>query len=224
MENINQELQQQTRTLAETFGGPYNPKPTNPQCASSMETYDAPDSQSPLYQKSESKVALDVRSTASQTIETSFVPCDACYQVQLSFRDVGDMVVEVCKAQNLPSAVMKHRQTVSEEVMTAADISRWRKEGEKDLNRIRAHLSNLLAQINPLKSSLDDSKQTCEKLSKNLSDKYEKSKFMFAIKLFGFSSNYHLHLGAIHFLIFHECKYMLPSRTLLPPSRAYLEK
>ncbi|KAJ8042606.1 hypothetical protein HOLleu_09398 [Holothuria leucospilota] len=167
LENINQELQQQTRTLAETFGGPHNPKQTTPQCISSLE--DA--KKLPLSQRSESKVALDVRSIASQTIETSFVPCDACYQVQLSFRDVGDMVVEVCKAQNLPSAIMKHRQTVSEEVMTAADISRWRKEGEKDLNRIRAHLSNLLAQINPLKSSLDDSKQTCQRLSKNLSDK-----------------------------------------------------
>ncbi|PIK45654.1 putative coiled-coil domain-containing protein [Apostichopus japonicus] len=59
----------------------------------------------------------------------------------------------------------------TEAVMTAADIARWRKEGEKDLSRIRAHLSNLMAQINPLKSTLEESKQSCEKLTKTLSDK-----------------------------------------------------
>ncbi|XP_071850207.1 coiled-coil domain-containing protein 157-like isoform X1 [Apostichopus japonicus] len=159
LENINQELQHQTRFQSESQSGPFGATHLNPS------VLDADHPASP------GRVSTDIRSIASQTLETSFVPCDACYQVQLSFRDVGDMLVDVCKAQGLPSAVSKHRDDQTEAVMTAADIARWRKEGEKDLSRIRAHLSNLMAQINPLKSTLEESKQSCEKLTKTLSDK-----------------------------------------------------
>lgn len=159
LENINQELQHQTRFQSESQSGPFGATHLNP----SVLSVDHP--------TSPGRVSTDIRSIASQTLETSFVPCDACYQVQLSFRDVGDMLVDVCKAQGLPSAVSKHRDDQTEAVMTAADIARWRKEGEKDLSRIRAHLSNLMAQINPLKSTLEESKQSCEKLTKTLSDK-----------------------------------------------------
>ena len=46
---------------------------------------------------------------STQTIETAFVPCEACDVVQRNLRDVGDAVVGICASQDLPSSLSKHR-------------------------------------------------------------------------------------------------------------------
>ena len=99
--------------------------------------------------EAQSGIAKDTRTVASQTLETSFVPCEACACVQLSLKSVTDMIVEVCESQGLPSAMARHRSQEVVATMTASDVSRWTKEQGKDLDRIRKHLQDLLAQIDP---------------------------------------------------------------------------
>ena len=62
-----------------------------------------------------SKVILpgrDEYSKATQTLETAFVPCEACHLVQQDLRRTGDVVVEACRSLGLQSFLAKHRATV----------------------------------------------------------------------------------------------------------------
>ncbi|XP_030847511.1 coiled-coil domain-containing protein 157 isoform X2 [Strongylocentrotus purpuratus] len=116
-------------------------------------------------------IAIDTRTTSSQTLETAFVPCEACERVQLCLRDVGETITDVCQSQKLPSSIARHRKQLPGDVLSAMDVSRWTMEQNKDLDRIKDHLSNLMAQIHPLEAELAASQEACERLTENVSRK-----------------------------------------------------
>ncbi|XP_033627970.1 coiled-coil domain-containing protein 157-like [Asterias rubens] len=126
--------------------------------------------------EAQSGIAKDTRTVASQTLETSFVPCEACACVQLSLKSVTDMIVEVCESQGLPSAMARHRSQEVVATMTASDVSRWTKEQGKDLDRIRKHLQDLLAQIDPLKLNFSASETECSQLKQGINEKSQELK------------------------------------------------
>ena len=121
-------------------------------------------------------VAIDTRTVSSQTHETSFVPCEACQRVQLCLQEVGETITEVCQSQNLPSSVARHQKKLPEGVMSAMDITRWATEQNKDLDRIKDHLTDLMSQINPLKTDLAVSEETCQKLTENVAEREKELK------------------------------------------------
>ncbi|XP_035691862.1 coiled-coil domain-containing protein 157-like isoform X2 [Branchiostoma floridae] len=113
--------------------------------------------------------ARDVGTKACQTLETAFVPCEACYRVQQNLVDVGNNVVNVCQTQGLPSSLKTYKaQQHLETEMTAADVSRWTAEQNKDMQRINKHLENLMSQINPLKEELAAVEREKAKLQKRI--------------------------------------------------------
>ena len=115
--------------------------------------------------RTQSAIASDTRTIACQTLETAFVPCEACSRVQLTLQDVSTVVTEVCKSRGLPSAMAKYRARISTETaMSAADIARWGGELGKDLESIRNHLQDLLDQIQPLEQQLAAANANCTKL------------------------------------------------------------
>ena len=119
-----------------------------------------------------SAIASDTRTIACQTLETAFVPCEACSRVQLTLLDVSALVTHVCQSQNLPSAIAKFRGKCStEEAMSAGDISRWGGELAKDLNSIKSCLLDLLDQISPLQDDLASSKTNVSKLETEIEQK-----------------------------------------------------
>lgn len=126
--------------------------------------------------EAQSGIAKDTRTVASQTLETAFVPCEACAGVQLCLKSVSDMIVEVCESQGLLSAMARHRSQEVISTMTASDVARWSKEQGKDLDRIRQHLQDLLAQIDPLKSNLSASETECSQLKQGISEKSQELK------------------------------------------------
>jgi len=82
-------------------------------------------------------IAKDNSNKASQTLETAFVPCEACHKVQSNFRSIADSMSNLCKDQGLPSAVAKFRKQLKGiEWYSANDLTRWTVEQNKDLNRI----------------------------------------------------------------------------------------
>ncbi len=102
---------------------------------------------------------------ACQTLETAFVPCEACSRVQITLQGVSGMVTDVCQSQNLSSAMARYRSKMStEEALSAADISKWGGELSKDLETIKQHLQDLLNQIGPLEENLEAAENKCAKL------------------------------------------------------------
>ncbi|XP_066303806.1 coiled-coil domain-containing protein 157-like isoform X2 [Branchiostoma lanceolatum] len=113
--------------------------------------------------------ARDVGTKACQTLETAFVPCEACYRVQQNLVDVGNNVVNVCQTQGLPSSLKTYKaQQHLETEMSAADVSRWTAEQNKDMQRINKHLENLMSQINPLKEELAAAEREKSRLQKRI--------------------------------------------------------
>ncbi|XP_070573796.1 coiled-coil domain-containing protein 157-like [Ptychodera flava] len=115
-------------------------------------------------QKPRDEIAKDVRTVPCQTLETAFVPCESCACVQLGLKEVSNVIIDVCRTQNLPCAVAKHKKQEHDSVMSATDVSRWVGEQGKDLARINKHLENLMKHIEPLKADLTASEEKCSKL------------------------------------------------------------
>ncbi|XP_078679817.1 coiled-coil domain-containing protein 157-like isoform X2 [Branchiostoma floridae x Branchiostoma belcheri] len=113
--------------------------------------------------------ARDVGTKACQTLETAFVPCEACYRVQQNLVDIGNNVINVCQTQGLPSSLKTYKaQQHLETEMSAADVSRWTAEQNKDMQRINKHLENLMSQINPLKEELAAAEREKARLQKRI--------------------------------------------------------
>ncbi|XP_019638383.1 PREDICTED: coiled-coil domain-containing protein 157-like [Branchiostoma belcheri] len=113
--------------------------------------------------------ARDVGTKACQTLETAFVPCEACFRVQQNLVDVGNNVINVCQTQGLPSSLKTYKaQQHLETEMSAADVSRWTAEQNKDMQRINKHLENLMSQINPLKEEVAAAEREKAKLQKRI--------------------------------------------------------
>lgn len=111
------------------------------------------------------EVALDANSKHCQTVETAFVPCEACHIVQKHFRHAGDIVITMCKNQQLPCSLQQFRPLVADSKwLTANDIARWAGEQNKDLSRVHKNMDSLVEKI----SSLKDEVATFEKKNKSL--------------------------------------------------------
>ncbi|XP_076452425.1 uncharacterized protein LOC143288046 [Babylonia areolata] len=101
------------------------------------------------------EISCDESNKGSQTIETAFVPCEACDVVQKKMREAGDLVIEVCQNQGLPSSLRKYRPTVSHvRWLTYNDVSRWMAEQNKDVQRLCKHIEQMSATISPLKAEV----------------------------------------------------------------------
>jgi hypothetical protein len=55
----------------------------------------------------------DEYNKATQTVETSFVPCASCDAVQCNLRAVGDAMSQMCQSLDLTSSLAKYRSRVS---------------------------------------------------------------------------------------------------------------
>jgi prefoldin subunit 5 len=117
------------------------------------------------------EIARDACSKNTQTVETAFVPCEACHVVQKSFRNAGDTLINMCQAQKLPSSLQKYRPLVAEvKWLSANDVIRWAGEQNKDLSRMSNHMDNLMASINPLKNELEQFEKKYKHLEKRVSN------------------------------------------------------
>ncbi|KAJ8312417.1 hypothetical protein KUTeg_009790 [Tegillarca granosa] len=111
------------------------------------------------------EISRDACSKNTQTIETAFVPCEACGMVQRNLRQIGDTIINMCQSQKLPSSLQKFRPLVAEtEWLSSIDVARWVSEQSKDISRMNKHLDYLMSTINPLKQELENSEKKCRKL------------------------------------------------------------
>ena len=112
-------------------------------------------------------ISRDECNKATQTLETAFVPCEACDCVQKSYRRFGDTLINLCQAQGLPSCLVKFRSQVQGlDWMTANDVIRWSAELGKDVDRLHKHLGDFDA----VREQLQDMKAANNKLNQKISD------------------------------------------------------
>ncbi|XP_033747469.1 coiled-coil domain-containing protein 157-like [Pecten maximus] len=117
------------------------------------------------------EIARDANSKSCQTIETAFVPCEACHIAQKSFKTTGDLIINMCKNQKLPSSLQQYRPLVADlKWLSANDMARWAGEQNKDLNRINKNQDNILEVIANLKDQVDTYEKKCKKLEKRVSN------------------------------------------------------
>ena len=117
------------------------------------------------------EIARDACSKSCQTIETAFVPCEGCHVVQKNFRNAGDVIVNMCQGQKLPSSLQKYRPLVAEvKWLSPNDVARWSSEMSKDLGRINKHMDYLMGTINPLKDEVEMHEQKTKKLEKRVAN------------------------------------------------------
>lgn len=110
-------------------------------------------------------ISKDACSKSSQTIETAFVPCEACAGVQKNLRETGDAIINICQSQSLPSSLLRFKpQVVDLDWFTANDVARWTSEQNKDMSRINKHLEQLYATIDPLKEKIQHYEITMAKM------------------------------------------------------------
>ncbi|CAC5396967.1 unnamed protein product [Mytilus coruscus] len=117
------------------------------------------------------EIARDACSKNTQTVETAFVPCEACHVVQKSFKNAGDILINMCQAQKLPSSLQKYRPLVADvKWLSANDVIRWASEQNKDLAKLTKHMDSLMATINPLKEEIEQLEKKCKHLQKRVSE------------------------------------------------------
>ena len=103
---------------------------------------------------------------SSQTVETSFLPCEACSVVQESLHQTGKVVLQLCQDLNLPSRLSRYTSTFdSTKWMTANEVMQWTAEQNKDLSVICRHLENTLQ---PLKASVESLEKRCRLVKDHL--------------------------------------------------------
>ncbi|KAK7087404.1 coiled-coil domain-containing protein 157-like isoform X2 [Littorina saxatilis] len=101
------------------------------------------------------EISCDESNKSAQTVETAFVPCEACDVVQKKMREAGDLLVDVCQKQALPSSLRKYRPQVSHvNWLTYNDVSRWMSEQNKDVQRLCKYIEQMAAEIAPLKAEV----------------------------------------------------------------------
>ena len=121
----------------------------------------------PVQLKELGVISRDEYNKSCQTSETAFTPCDSCSIVQKSFRQSGEIIVNICQQQQIPSCLQKFRPQVSHlDWLSGNDVSRWSAEQNKDLQRI----SKLTATIQPMKRELSDCSEKCDKLEKRVTN------------------------------------------------------
>lgn len=96
---------------------------------------------------------------SSQTVETSFLPCEACSVVQESLHQTGKVVLQLFKDLNLPSRLSRHMSNSdSTKWMTTNEVMQWTTEQNKDLSVICKHFEST---IQTLKASVESLEKRC---------------------------------------------------------------
>ncbi|XP_040207968.1 coiled-coil domain-containing protein 157 isoform X2 [Rana temporaria] len=111
----------------------------------------------------------NTRNVGSQTLESALVPCDSCAIAQSSLKEVSDVIVSVCRSQNLPTSLTKiHEVLPPGGTLSPNEMRYWASEESKDLARIAKHLSELTQLIQPLRNQLEATKVENERLQQNM--------------------------------------------------------
>ncbi|XP_069789498.1 coiled-coil domain-containing protein 157 isoform X2 [Narcine bancroftii] len=181
-------------TAASTPGHIKSPAMTQLSVSSTPTLLSAPPRGTP--RKSTSGISIDTRSIGSQTVESALVPCDACARTQATLKKVSNSIVCICQNQNIPSAVSRFQEVVKETlgdgIMTATDMAYWASEQNKDLARIKKHLTDLLNSVNPLKTELQATEEQQSKMRKkieNFNEELEKEKKQQLLKIKEFNNH-----------------------------------
>lgn len=96
---------------------------------------------------------------SSQTVETSFLPCEACSVAQESLRQTGKVVLQLFKDLNLPSRLSRHMSNFdSTKWMTTNEVMQWTAEQNKDLSVFCKHFEGT---IQTLKASVESLEKRC---------------------------------------------------------------
>lgn len=114
-------------------------------------------------------ISEDEYTKATQTVETAFVPCESCHEVQMCLQQVGDAMSAICRAEGLPCSLVKYREQIEGlDWLSANDVSRWSAEQAKDLTRIQKHLRGLYEIIDPLKNQLTEAETKMKVAEENV--------------------------------------------------------
>lgn len=96
---------------------------------------------------------------STQTVETSFLPCEACSVAQESLRQTWKFVMQLCQELNLPSRLCRYMSTYeNSEWMTTNEVMKWTDEQNKDLAVIIRYFENT---FKPLKASVESLEKKC---------------------------------------------------------------
>ncbi|KAM8819391.1 coiled-coil domain-containing protein 157 isoform 1-T1 [Rhynchonycteris naso] len=124
--------------------------------------------------QSSARTTENTKSVHSQTVETALVPCDACISVQGSLREVGRVVISLCRSQNLPSSLGQFQQLVQDTMglrpLPAATVGHWATEQSKDLTRLSKHVGALTQLIGPLRAQLEEAEGQKDGLRKQVGE------------------------------------------------------
>ncbi|CAG5921255.1 unnamed protein product [Menidia menidia] len=114
----------------------------------------------------------DHRNVSSQTIESSFVPCDACHQVQSLLRNTGDALVNLFQSEGLPSSLQPFSEVVKDTVrvghMSTGDVAQWANEQLRDMRRLAKHLQDVRGTVQPLRDKLAAAEMDCSRFRSQL--------------------------------------------------------
>ncbi|XP_025090515.1 coiled-coil domain-containing protein 157-like isoform X2 [Pomacea canaliculata] len=126
------------------------------------------DQESQYYKSSDVKtISHDEISKSCQTVETAFVPCESCDLVQKKMRESGDLIIQVCQKQGLPSCLRKYRSQLADvKWLSSNDVSRWMAEENKDVQRLCKHIECVSNVIEPLKAEVTAFQQETQKAEK----------------------------------------------------------
>ncbi|PAA90664.1 hypothetical protein BOX15_Mlig010910g1, partial [Macrostomum lignano] len=85
-----------------------------------------------------------------QTVETAFVPCDSCSEVQHGFSRISAHLSALCEKERLPSSLRIYRAQLQQanggfdgDWLAASDLVRWSVELEKEANRLVKHFNQV---------------------------------------------------------------------------------
>ena len=172
-----QELLIITKTLSDTLKSSRSPRDSKDCSPASSPRRRLPD------------IAREEGVKATQTLETSFKPCDECASCQESLRKTGDVIIDLCKQHGLPSTLAKCRKQLENVTwFSRADVTRWSGDTNADLNRLRKYLKDFfevkedlqieMNKNNELKNTISDLKRDLksERDTQNLQTKEYKHK------------------------------------------------
>ena len=101
------------------------------------------------------------------------MPCESCAKVQNSLKQSGDIILNMCHYQNIPSNLSKFRSGLTNQTigwLNAPDIERWLLEQEKDLTKLSKQLEYWTKNSELMKNKWQDSENNLTKLSANEKD------------------------------------------------------
>ena len=160
-------LEERSEGATSALSAPSVVSSANKSIVDSSNSYETGDIPVSVVQAAMSK---SVSNAATQTFDTAFVSCEACAHTQQNLIDVGTAMIALCESQGLPSSLAKQKKQLKKSLMAVADISRWKTEQNRDIERINKHLEFLYNEIEPLKLELEKSRQLNRKFREQVKE------------------------------------------------------